>query len=55
MQKVRLFREAVFAVQGGSKTFELKTFEICQKMSKTFEIFEIYDFGQGAKTFEGFP
>ena len=41
-------------LQGGSKTFELKTFEICQKMSKTFEIFEIHDFDLGAKTFEIF-
>ena len=42
-------------VQGGSKTSELKTFEICEKMSKTFEIFEIYDFDPVAKTFEVFP
>ena len=43
-----------YNLQGGSKTFELKTFEICEKMSKTFEIFEIHDFDPGAKTFEIF-
>ena len=41
-------------LQGGSKIFELKTYEICEKMSKTFEIFEINDFDQSAKTFEVF-
>ena len=41
-------------LQGGSKIFELKTYDICEKMSKTFEIFEINDFDQSAKTFEVF-
>ena len=41
-------------VQGGSKTFELKTFEIFPRKSKTFEISEVHDFAPDAKTFEIF-